>query len=115
MLFPDLSLTLSQRRRPCVLDPELMLSRFGLPLIRRLGDLMELWMVRELWHVLDNSQFYLEQPQSLFRTSVDERTATLRLIPSRDEISTAMKAWEHIRMENDLSGLKLYWIGDGLS
>jgi hypothetical protein len=57
MLFPDLSLTLSQRRRPCVLDPGLMLSRFGLPLIRRPGELVELWMVRELWHVLDNSQF----------------------------------------------------------
>src|SRR5213594_2963272 len=114
MLFPDLSFTLSQRRRACVLDPGLMLSRFGLGLIRRLGELMALWMVRELWHILDNSQFYLEQTESLFRMSDDERVP-LRQMPSRDEIATAMKAWERIRMENDLSGLKLFWIGDGLS
>jgi hypothetical protein len=115
MLFPDLSLTLSQRRRPCVLDPGLMLSRFGLPLVRRLGELVELWMVRELWHVLDNSQFFLEQPHSLFRISNEDGPVAGRETPSRDEVAIVLNGWERIRMANDLSGLKIFWIGDGLS
>ena len=114
MLFPDLSLTLSQRRRACVLDPGLMLSRFGLLLARRLGEVMELWMPREFWRILDNSQFYLRQPESLFRMSDDERRVSVRQAPNMDEIATAIKEWERIRMENDLSGLKFFWIGDGL-
>src|SRR5712692_3541937 len=115
MLFPDLSLTLSQRRRACVLDPALTLSRFGLLLVRRLGEVMELWMPREFWHILDNSQFYVRQPEALFYRSDDERRVAMRQALSRDEIALGMKEWERIRMENDLSGLKFFWIGDGLS
>ncbi len=63
-VFPDLSLTVSQRRWACVLDPTLALSRFGLLLVKRLGEVMELWVVRELWHVLDNTQ-YDTNPQSM--------------------------------------------------
>jgi hypothetical protein len=39
----------------------------------------------------------------------------MRQALSRDEIAIGMKEWERIRMENDLSGLKFFWIGDGLS
>jgi hypothetical protein len=115
MSFPDLSLTLSHRRRACVLDPGLVLCRFGLPLIRRLGDLAELWMPRELWHILDNSQFYLEQPESLCQVDGGERHDELRWSSARKEIVAAIKLWERIRLESDLSGLKVFWIGDGLS
>jgi hypothetical protein len=59
-VFPDLSVTISQRRWACVLDPTLTLSRFGLLFGKRLGEVMELWVVREIWHVLDNTQFYLQ-------------------------------------------------------
>jgi hypothetical protein len=41
-VFPDLSLTVSQKRWACVLDPTLTLSRFGLLLVKRLGEVMEL-------------------------------------------------------------------------
>jgi hypothetical protein len=115
MSFPDLSLTLSHRRRACVLDPGLVLCRFGLSLIRRLGDLVELWMPRELWHILDNSQFYLEQPESLCQLDGGERWDQLRWTQAKDEIVAAIKVWERIRLESDLSGLKVFWIGDGLS
>jgi hypothetical protein len=97
------------------LDPSLVLSGVGLQLIRRLGEFMELWMPRELWHILDNSQFYLSQPESLFLLADDEKRITLRRERIRDEIVAAIKVWEHIRMESDLSGLKVFWIGDGLS
>lgn len=115
MLFPDLSLTVSHRRRACVLDPRLVLCRFGLPLIRRLGDFVELWMPRELWHILDNSQFYLEHPESLFQGNEDEKQDILCSTQTQDDIVAAIKVWEQIRLESDLGGLKVFWVGDGLS
>jgi hypothetical protein len=113
--LPNLSLTLSQRRRACVLDPALVLCWFGLPLIRRLGDLVEMWMPRELWHILDNSQFYMEKPETLCQPESTAKQDQLRWIKPKDEIVAAIKVWEHVRLESDLSGLKVFWIGDGLS
>jgi hypothetical protein len=115
MSSPDLSITVSHRRLACVLDPGLVLSRFGLSLIRRIGDFMELWMPRELWHILDNSQFYLEQPECLCQLDSSERHDQLRWTQAKDEIVSAIKVWERIRLDSDLSGLKVFWIGDGLS
>lgn len=114
MLFPDLSLRLSQRRRACVLDPALILSRFGLLLVRRLGEVLELWVPREFWHILDNSQFYLEQPESLFHPPGNEHRMVARRVPDRAEVAGAIKEWERIRLESDLSGLNFFWVGDGL-
>jgi hypothetical protein len=111
MQLPDLSITISHRRWACVLDPALVLSRFGVPLIQRLDDVMELWIVRELWHILDNSRFYLNQPKALFSTA-DEGLPAWREPPDDGEITWAMKEWERIRKENDLSGLKMYWLND---
>jgi hypothetical protein len=114
MILSDLSITISQRRWPCVLDPTLVLSRFGLPLIRHINEAMELWIVRELWHILDNSRFWLEQPEALFSEGREGVSPDHALADDR-ELTSAMKAWERIRMENDLSGLKLYWLNDCLS
>lgn len=36
MVFPDLSVTISQRRWACVLDPTLAFSSYGLPLVKQL-------------------------------------------------------------------------------
>jgi hypothetical protein len=113
--FADLSVTLSHRRRACVLDPALVLCRFGLPLIQRLGDLVELWMPRELWHILDNSQFYVEHPETLCQSGNGEKQDQLRWTKATHEIVAAIKLWERVRLESDLSGLKVFWIGDGLS
>jgi hypothetical protein len=51
LIFPDLTVTLQQRRWACVLDPALILSPYG-PELRRLGEVVELWVGRELWHML---------------------------------------------------------------
>ncbi|MBD0337204.1 MAG: hypothetical protein ICV62_17080, partial [Cyanobacteria bacterium Co-bin13] len=68
-LVSDFSITLNQRRWACVLDPALALSDYGLPLAKQLGELMELWIVREFWHLLDNTQFYLQQPEQLLQSA----------------------------------------------
>lgn len=64
-VLPDLSVTISQRRWSCVLDPTLALSYYGLALVKRLRQVMEVWVVRELWNILDNTHFYLQDPASL--------------------------------------------------
>ena len=56
-LFPDLSVTVSQRRWACVLDPILALSEYGLPLVKQLGKVMDLWVVREFWHISTTPTF----------------------------------------------------------
>jgi hypothetical protein len=46
-----------------MLDPGLLLSQYGLVLVQSLGDVLELWSGRELWHILDNPSFDLTPPE----------------------------------------------------
>ena len=106
--IPDLNVTISHKRWACVLDPMLALSVHGVPLLTRLGAVLEMWVVRELWHILDNTHFYLERPEILLSAGGNdgqtERTWA---------IVQALREWEHIRLENDPSRQYCYWIGDG--
>jgi hypothetical protein len=113
-VLPDLSVTITQRRWACVLDPTLALSHFGLPLVKRLGDVMEVWVVRELWHILDNTHFYQQQPETLLQTkAAQERQRAGRNDP--EEITRALREWEQMRVDTDVLRHKFYWIGDGLA
>ncbi|MGY6214250.1 hypothetical protein ACW73L_03720 [Methylolobus aquaticus] len=109
-VLPELSVNISQKRWSCVLDPTLALSSFGLPLATRLGRVMDLWVARELWHILDNTHFYLQEPTSLLHTADDEGAPA----PERSRIVVeALREWERIRLENDPGRQNCYWIGDG--
>ena len=113
-LFPDLSVTFSPRRWTCVLDPTLALSEYGLPLVKQLGEVMDLWVVREFWHILDNTYFYWQQPDLATDAEREVGRATAvqpRL--SRQALCT-LKEWERLRMETDLGSLNLFWIGDSI-
>jgi hypothetical protein len=111
-LFPDLSVTLSQRRWACVIDPTLALSEYGLPLVKQLGEVLDLWVVREFWHILDNTYFYWQQPDL---TNYEEKKVgtAVQLQLSRQAFCT-LKEWERLRLETDLGSLNLFWIGDGI-
>lgn len=113
-LFPDLSVTLSQRRWACVLDPTLALSEYGLPLVKQLGEVMDLWVVREFWHILDNTYFYWQQPEFALqeRGKVESATATQPRLSY--QAICALREWERLRGETDLGSLNLFWIGDGI-
>ncbi|MCX7595226.1 MAG: hypothetical protein N2235_15995 [Fischerella sp.] len=76
-LSPNISITLSQQRLTCVLDPSLVLSNYGLSLTQQLGEVMDLWVVRELWHILDNTRFYVQQPESVLTRAASETTADI--------------------------------------
>lgn len=126
---------LGGRRPAAVLDPWLCLNRLGPALIQRLQRSVELWIVRELWHILDNSHFYSLSPDALItpadprdllseyqRAFVNEQleseTSDAPLATAVDlrraSLEVTLRAWERIRLSTDLAGLKLYWLGDGL-
>ncbi|NJM19778.1 MAG: hypothetical protein HC836_05605 [Richelia sp. RM2_1_2] len=104
----------NQQRPRCVIDPVLALSPSGLLLYKNLGKVMELWVVRELWYILDNLHLYLKRPELVF-----PRTNTLEnnLFEKRaclEEKVWSLKEWEKVRGEKDLSRLNLFWLGDSL-
>lgn len=107
-VFPDFQVNVNHRRWACVLDPTLALSMHGLPLLTRLGSALEVWVARELWHILDNTHFYLEQPEILLAASgYGDRAERAQAVVQ------TLREWERIRLENDPSRQHCYWIGDG--
>ncbi|MGF1614508.1 MAG: hypothetical protein ACFCVA_11535 [Gammaproteobacteria bacterium] len=109
-VFPEFAVNISQKRWACVLDPTLALSLYGLPLVNRLGRVMEVWVARELWHILDNTNFYLQRPDSLLAVGGEDLSA----ISARSHVVIhALREWERIRLENDPARQNCYWIGDG--
>jgi hypothetical protein len=109
-LIPDLSITLNQRRWVCVLDPALALSSYGLPLVKQLGGLMELWIVRELWHIFDNPRFYLNQPE-LVSSRSDSNRAVQPQRPSPQMIQS-LKEWERLRTMTDRNSWNVHFLAD---
>lgn len=106
------NLSLPSRRSSwvCVLDPSLLLSSYGLPITRGLGNVMELWVVRELWHILDNIQFYLQHPEAI-QTGVASTTAD-RVPMTPPETNQVLQDLEYWRMNTDPARLNVFWIGD---
>jgi hypothetical protein len=110
-LSPHLSITLSQRRWACVLDPNLLLSQYGLFLVQSLREVLELWIARELWHILDNPSFYLAQPElGLSQTDLG-LSSELPTIAQQKRVQM-LKGWESLRIETPVRDLNLFWIGD---
>ncbi|MEB3218925.1 MAG: hypothetical protein VKN72_22175 [Nostocales cyanobacterium 94392] len=104
----------NQQRPRCVIDPVLALSPSGLLLYKNLGKVMELWVVRELWYILNNLNLYLNRPELVFprinsiENNLFEKRACL------EEKLWSLKEWEKVRGEKDLSRLNLFWLGDSL-
>ena len=112
-LPPSWSLTLSAQKRACVLDTPLVLSRHGLLLARRLGVELDVWLVRELWGILDNNRYYLEHPEHLAAGFPLDRPSDSGPVPAGG-LAGVLQQWEMARVEKDLAGLKLFWVGDAL-
>ena len=123
-LLPTFSVTLSQRRWPCVLDPFLALSPCGLPLATQLGQVMELWVVRELWHILDNTCFYrqLSEPRTAPNTDLPYVSRLITFVGDEDLVEEeppvlnrkALDEWERARTDINMTGLNVFWIGEQL-
>jgi hypothetical protein len=105
-MFDDLEIRLAHRRRSIVLDPALALSLHGAPIAARLGRAADLWIVPELWHILDNVA--LSQGH---RRARDEGTG---LGHSLRDMALSVRLWERLRSESDLNSGAFFWIGDAL-
>jgi hypothetical protein len=110
-LFPDLAVTVHRHRRVCVLDPALAMSPIGLLLLKHLSTALEVWIARELWHILDNTHFYYRHPEVLMAHT--GRELPHHSSAEQSSVIDALRAWERIRLENDLTRQHCYWIGDG--
>lgn len=112
---PTLSVTVALPRRACVLDVPLALSRHGLLAAKRLSDEFDLWLVREFWQILDNTEHYVRRPDLLTPEVHGLRSESIGTL-GRERLSpSVLQQWEFARMEKDLAGLKLFWIGDATS
>jgi hypothetical protein len=113
MRIPSFSLAPERNFCSCVIDPALALSYHGVPIVKQLAKVIELWVVRELWHILNDCDFYLQQPEllipqtSIFSNPEQERAAL-------EEKLWSLKQWQKSRLENDLAGLNIFWLGDSL-
>ena len=109
------SLLTNNRQRPrCIIDPALALSPSGLLLYKDLGEVMELWVVRELWYILDNINLYLQRPE-LVVPAINASSKTLfEKRALLEETLWSLKEWEKVRAEADLNRLNLFWLGDNL-
>lgn len=115
ILSPNLSITLSQQRLACVLDPGLVLSHYGLMLVQSLGEVLELWIARELWHILDNFSFYLTQPEwSLSQPELEQLSLEHQTVAQQKRLQV-LKSWELLRLGTPANQLNLFWIGDRLA
>lgn len=99
-VVPDFSISFSRRRTACVLDPTLALSDYGLPLAKQLGELVELWIVRELLYILDNPQVYLRQPELIIgqQATTPQQQRTLS-----EQIIRALREWDRLRTTTTLN------------
>lgn len=111
-LLPTYSITCDRPRLTCVIDPTLALSRYGVPLVKQLAEVMEMWVVREFWHIIDKPAFYLQQPKLVApRGTSDQRTPEQERTVL-EETRRSLREWERFRIETDLARLNLFWIGD---
>ena len=105
-MFDDLEIRLAHRRQSVVLDPGLALSLHGAPIAARLGRVADLWIVPELWHILDNVA--LSQGH---RRAWDPAQA---LGHAPRDMALSVRLWERLRSESDLTSGAFFWIGDAL-
>lgn len=97
----------------CTLDPALALSPFGVLLVEKLGKEIEIWLGREFWNILNNIDFYLQQPELVIPKRITSRKIDEGR-PVLEETLLSLRAWERLRRKTDLAGLNLFWLGDSL-
>jgi hypothetical protein len=106
-LLPELSISLQHRRWACVLDPMLALSEYGLLLVKQLGDIIELWVVREFWNMIDSSQFYQQQPEILLQDFATERSPLYS-----QQILRSLQEWDRLRTLSDRNSWHVHFLAD---
>jgi hypothetical protein len=110
-LLSDFSISLQQRRWACVLDPMLALSEYGLPLVKQLGEIMELWVVREFWNMIDSSPFYQQQPDFLLRDLEPDYPPEQSTLYSQ-QVLRSLQEWDRLRTMTHRSSWNVHFLAD---
>jgi hypothetical protein len=108
------SVAIDARRRACVLDTPLALSPYGLLLAQRLSGELDLWLVRELWQILDNTHHYAARPDLLLGVPASRAPEEASDSPPARRLRETLGQWDAARTRTDLAGLKLHWVGDAV-
>jgi hypothetical protein len=99
----DLSLTVSQRRLACVLDPALALGQPAGPVLAlKLAQVLEPWLTRSFWQAVDSSELIPPRRHKL--------GAGDTLLPN----DAALSSWIALRNTTDAGSWPLRWVGDNL-
>ena len=108
MRHADLSLTVSQRKLACVLDPALVLCHAQGPILAlRLTQVLEPWLTRSFWQVIDASELLLNR----LDCDVDCANSGEGLQPD----ATALSAWIAMRDETDAGSWPMRWVDENLA
>jgi hypothetical protein len=75
-------------------------------LARLLALRAEVWITRELWHLLDNLDVYAPSADNSWHPDSVGRRG--------EETRRALRVWDRLRQSKDLGGLRCYWVGDNL-
>ncbi|WP_334762766.1 hypothetical protein [Nostoc sp.] len=102
----------SQQRYACVLDPTLALSRYGLLLVKQLGTVMDIWLGREFWNIIDNTRFYLDHPELLLLPMATGSGPLNKQPYILQDMLQALQQWEQMGKQTTLTDLKLFRIGE---
>ena len=93
----------------CVLDPALALSHHGVLVAESISKEIELWVVQELWNIVNDAEFYLSRTELITCQTVAVKEKAVAA-----EVIWSLKKWEKIKQEKDLAKLGMYWLGDNL-
>ena len=93
----------------CVLDPAIALSHHGALVAEGMSKEIELWVVQELWNIVNNAEFYSDRTELITPNNIalKERAVVAEVIWS-------LKEWSKTKQERDLAKLGMYWLGDNL-
>ncbi len=97
------------QRRVCILDPMLAFSRYGLMLVKHLGTVLELWVGREFWHLLDAAELYSQRPELLLPQHFVAYYSPEVVQAATQEIRMAIATWKQARFAGPMP---LFWFGD---
>ena len=92
----------------CVLDPAIALSHYGVAIADKMSKEIELWVVRELWNIINNAEFYSHRTELITPKTINTRQGVA------EEVIWSLKEWEKTKQEKDLARLGVYWLGDNL-
>jgi hypothetical protein len=107
----DMIISVRQRKLACVLDPTLILgSSWGPGLALRLTRVMEAWLTRAFWQVIDASDIVI--PRLGEATAPDDQSgANCTLRPTEAALTT----WIAMRDSTDAGSWPFRWIGDNFA